>query len=520
MGGGFMTTFEVPAAVGSMHAVQMDAALANTIGLHHTLASAVADLVDNSIDARARTIRVRILLADGAPVGLQVVDDGRGMDEAAVDAAMTYAGAREYSDTDLGHFGVGLKAASLSRADTVLICSRAAGATPVGRKLVRSGDMTAPLVGVLSPADAAARLDGIETGARRGTGTLIEWRDVRTFPSTRDPDEQRRWLQGAILDIRNHLGVVFHRLLARASAPRIKVDTFDVILGVTGVPRTVEVIDPFAYPFAGEPDFPQRLRIELPDGSEPIRAVAHIWPARSQAPQFKLGGDPGGKFQGIFAYRRDRLLQKGGWCGLWADRPGWELARIALDVVGTGGGHATINPEKSGLALSADLRRALETARCVVTGETLLEYLDVAAAVEKRGRARQRQPVTVVEPAGGLPGALLAGYADAVEFASGVAPIAIRWRWLPRRTVFEVDRSESELVLNRRYREALVGWDSDDPDDAPVVKALLHLLTNQLFQGSYLGPRAKAELAAWQEILYRAVHAQIDAGLGQQREDW
>ncbi|ADP84684.1 ATP-binding protein [Pseudofrankia inefficax] len=514
-----MTSFEVPAAVGAMQAVRMDPALANRIGLHHTLASAVADLVDNSIDARARAICIRILLASDAPVGLQVIDDGRGMDLAAVDAAMMYAGTRQYGDTDLGHFGVGLKAASLSQADTVLICSRARGATPVGRKLIRSGDTSSPLVGELNPADVEARIDGVATAMRFVTGTLIEWRDVRTFPSTRDPDEQRRWLQDAMLKIRNHLGVVFHRLLARPSGPRITLETWDVVAGAGGIPRRVEITNPFAYPVSGDPDFPQRLRIDLPDGSEPVRAVVHVWPARSQAPEFKLGGDPGVKFQGIFAYRRDRLLQIGGWCGLWADRPGWELARIALDIVGTGGGHATINPEKSGLTLSADLRRALETATCVTTGENLLDYLDVAAGVEKRGRARQRQPITVVEPDGGLPDAVLRGYGEAVEFDRGVPPIAIRWRWLQRRRVFDVDREKAELVLNRRYREALVGWESEDPDDAPVLKTLLHLLTNQFFQGTYLGPRGKAELAAWQEILYRAVHAQIDAGLGPPKED-
>ncbi|MDP9225112.1 MAG: ATP-binding protein, partial [Actinomycetota bacterium] len=86
---------DIPKAT-DLRPVDLDPKLLNIIGLHHSLATALADLVDNSLDAHAGTIRIRFLMDGAAPVGLQVIDDGDGMDDRLIDRAMTYAGTREY----------------------------------------------------------------------------------------------------------------------------------------------------------------------------------------------------------------------------------------------------------------------------------------------------------------------------------------------------------------------------------------------------------------------------------------
>ncbi|MGY1701420.1 ATP-binding protein [Geodermatophilus sp. SYSU D00766] len=488
----------------------MDLALVNTIGLHHSLATAVADLVDNSLDATAGAIRVRFLLDGVAPVALQVIDDGYGMDSLTIDKAMTYAGRRDYHDTDLGHFGVGLKAASLSQANTVLVYSRAYGASAVGRMLVREGDMSSPRVGELSAGDAEQSLAEARFDFAGGSGTIVEWRDVRTFPATTDKGEQMRWLEGAVRDVRNHLGLVLHRLLD-GEGPRVLVDSQNIRNGELSAARAVTPIDPFGYRHSGDPDFPADLRLEMPDGSAPVSARAYVWPPRSQDPGFKLGGRPGEDAQGFFVYRRNRLLQGGGWCDLWGPRPEWGLARVELDLGSTADAHVTINPEKSGITFSSDLRRALEKATCAGTGLTFTEYLQRAAGEDKRSRQRQRRPITVVEPRGGLHASVLDSYQDAVEFDPDAAPIDLVWRTLPPDQVFEIDLDNAVLALNLRYRTVLVGHPSLDTDDAPVLKTLLHLLANRYFDSSYLGAKEKRELDAWQAILLAAVRAQ--AGL-------
>lgn len=503
-----MGTASVPDATG-LQPVDLDPALVNSIGLHHSLPTAIADLVDNSLDAHAGVIRIRFLLDGTAPIGVQVIDDGTGMGETAINAAMTYAGTRAYHETDLGHFGVGLKAASLSQADVVLIYSRAYGSTPVARKLLRSDEGRPPRVGVIDPSVAADRLDAVDIGEPLETGTIVEWRDVRTFPTTQDDDERTRWLEGAVRDIRAHLGLVLHRILPDGG-PAIAVDTIDLATGSCGVAREVIPIDPFGYRRSGDPDFPQQLDIRMPDDSQPVRARAHIWPPGSQDPGYKIGGQPGEEHQGLFVYRRNRLLQIGGWCDLWADRRDWALARVEVELTPAAPRHVTINPEKSGLELSADLRRALESALCVPSGLSFNDYLDRAAGEERRSRSRKRRPVTVVEPRFGLPPSVLEAYRDAVEFYPNFEAVDIRWRTLPNHEVFRVNLNHRVLELNLRYREVLAGGPSLDSQDVPVFKTLMHLLTDRYFAGLQFGDRDKREIKAWQAILLSAVRAQAD----------
>src|SRR5690242_7125775 len=91
--------------------LEPDPGLIKSLGMHHTLDSAVADLVDNCIDAGARRVLIIFDTEDSQPVGLQVVDDGHGMSGPEADAAMRLGRQRNYEANAQGHFGIGLKAA-------------------------------------------------------------------------------------------------------------------------------------------------------------------------------------------------------------------------------------------------------------------------------------------------------------------------------------------------------------------------------------------------------------------------
>src|SRR5690349_16023550 len=86
--------------------------------LGYTLESAIADLVDNSIDAGAGRVDINFHWS-GSDSYITVVDDGRGMTEAELQTAMAIAarGPRSSrSAAELGRFGMGLKTASFSQA--------------------------------------------------------------------------------------------------------------------------------------------------------------------------------------------------------------------------------------------------------------------------------------------------------------------------------------------------------------------------------------------------------------------
>src|SRR4051794_20441548 len=114
-----------------------DAGLVKALGTHHTFESAIADLVDNAVDANASRVSVRLLTKDDRLVQVEIVDDAQGMDSDRVDDAMTLGHQREYGAHDLGHFGVGMKAASFSHSDVLTVWSSREAATPVGRRIRR-----------------------------------------------------------------------------------------------------------------------------------------------------------------------------------------------------------------------------------------------------------------------------------------------------------------------------------------------------------------------------------------------
>ena len=59
------------------------------------------------------------------------------------------------------------------------------------------------------------------------------------------------------------------------------------------------------------------------------------------------------------------------------------------------------------------------------------------------------------------------------------------------------------LWLNVKYRGTASG-ERRSVNDAPLLKALLYLLVEDVFKGEYLGARDKDNIELWQEILTAA----------------
>lgn len=489
----------------SRRQVDPDPSITSAIGRHHSLATAVADLVDNSIDAGARHILVRFVTRNGQAEGLEVIDDGKGMDSQTVDVAMTYGRKRDYGQSDLGHFGIGLKAASLSQADTLVVWSRRFGAPPVGRRIRRSTIDTGPIVESFATPDAESRMRAAEVDFDLDSGTLVEWFDVRTFLRSSDHQEQNAWLEQAIQDVLTHLGLVMHRILERRDVT-VTIEISDEF--GSGIPRKVTPLDPFSYDHSGAPAYPADYLVDVPSGQTTARA--HVWPSDSRSrPGFVLAGRGPLETQGLYVYRNDRLLQAGGWCDLTMRTAELHFARMSIDISDQIERHVTINPEKTGVVLDSTLKDALLAARAK-DGRTFRSFLEAAEGRSQESRRRTSRPVTVIEPGGGLPATVLNAFEETTEFDLDEESVDIRWVTLPPDEFFRVDRETRRLSLNVRYREAVVGQRSLDPTDAPVVKSLLFLLLNSHFAGSLRGAREKRLEAAWQRVLIAAAQAQVD----------
>ncbi len=85
---------------------------------------ALADIVDNSIDADAKTIAIKVHSKQGQ-IQITIADRGRGMSRSVLDEAMRLGSLTERNQrSDLGKFGMGLVTASLSLARKCHVLTR------------------------------------------------------------------------------------------------------------------------------------------------------------------------------------------------------------------------------------------------------------------------------------------------------------------------------------------------------------------------------------------------------------
>jgi hypothetical protein len=480
-----------------------DPRIVEGLGRNHSFETAIADLVDNSLDGGARNILIRFVRNETGPVGVYIVDDGRGMNETEIDLAMTLGGRRDYRSSDLGHFGVGLKASSLGQAKSLTVVSRMRGHAPVARRLNAERISDAFECEILMDSVADGILNRSWGHFEMETGTVVIWSEVRSFPSFVQGTDPEGFLGETVEQLARHLGLIFHRFLKRGDLC-ITIDQEDADSGAVGAPFPVQPVDPFAYSNSGESSYPRALTAEC-DGKS-LELACHIWPGRSNRANFKLLGGAGADFQGFFVYRNDRLIQPGGWNGLVQAKPELQLARVAVDISASGNSFFEMNPEKTQVSPTDLFRRSLHAAR---EGDVAFsDFLDDASEAYKDSRKRVRVRLPVVPPGPGIAPGVKSALVDEFDFIKGADPIEIRWDDFDDETFFEVEKQGHLVRLNRRYRGLLTRGERGSLNDAPVVKTLLYLLIESTMQGDYFGPRDRDNLSIWQAVLTAAAESE------------
>jgi hypothetical protein len=475
------------------------------IGLNHALETALADIVDNSIDAGASRVLIRFMRNGTRLLGIDIVDDGIGMDDEAIDKAMTIGGTKNYEIGDLGHFGLGLKAASLGQAGSLTVISRSGGKA-VGRRWLLAKASEGFECDRVDADFADSQLDRDWQFVTPSTGTLVRWAEVKSFPVSTKSSVVEGYLEGAVQRVRQHLGIVFHRLI-ESSRIELSVDVQDLDSGESGPLFLIEPINPFGYLRSGKGGYPKTVTTQWRDHQ--LSLVCHIWPGRSQLPNFRLPGGRPEEFQGFFFYRNQRLLQRGGWNGLVNPERNLQLARVAIDIDESLDELFSMNPEKTQVQAGSGFGDAVETAK-LGRGLTFDRFLEDARTVFHESRKRKRERAKVVPPGRGFAPRVRKAIARELEPIPGEDPVDIRWEDLAEDVFFEVDRDEHVIWINKRFRWAVLGDRDASLNDAPLVKALLYLLAEDLFHGAYLGAKDKDNIELWQSILTSAAEAELE----------
>lgn len=324
--------------------------------------AAVADLVDNSIDADARNIDVTIS-AEGARSWVRVSDDGTGMSSGRLEEAMRYGSSRDYGEEDLGAFGLGLKTASLSQCRRLTVATRS---SPRGRIAVRRWDL-----------DHVARTDAWELERltpgscpqylveplNGGSGTVVLWEKLDRILEYAQPDGRAAMgrLEAIGAEIREHLEMVFHRFLSgelRRGRSRIAM-TLDG--------TWLEPWDPFTRSEPATRELPRQwLPLRSGGRTHRVSIKPYILPNQIQfsSPEAHIlaaGPKRWNRQQGLYIYRRDRLIQSGGWNRLRTMDEHSKLARIAVNVPPSADSAFRTNVSKMSVLLPPEIRPALRT---------------------------------------------------------------------------------------------------------------------------------------------------------------
>ena len=331
-------------------------------GLGYTTGTALADIVDNSISARGRSVSIRFAW-DGDASHVAILDDGAGMDAGELDAAMRLgerSPLESRAESDLGRFGLGLKTASFSQCRRVTVASMRHGLMNCLRWDL---DVLAS-----SPDHGWHLLEGTEPGSERlldpllaaGKGTLVLWERLDRIVT---PGFSEQNLLDLVDEVERHLAMVFHRYLGGSHTP--------LRIAING--RAVEPWDPF---LGNHPATWSSPVERIPTHGGNVVVQCHVLPHKDHlTPRQELSAaGPHGwtAQQGFHVYRNRRLLLAGSWLGLghgrsWTKEEAHRLARIRLDVRNSADADWKIDIRKSiaspPVSLRPDLTRLAEDTR-------------------------------------------------------------------------------------------------------------------------------------------------------------
>jgi len=325
--------------------------------------AAVADVVDNSIEARATKINIDVR-SEGEESWVRIADNGVGMRPAQIREALRYGTTREYDAKQaLGKFGLGLKTASMSQCQHLTVASRSNAARI--EIAAHSWDLAHVAATDRWEILEASRDENRElwTGPLNGsTGTVVLWRRLDRILGFKNPygGMAKKRLEGMCRELEGHLAMVFHRYLAGDGGRR------KVRVAVNGT--AVRPWDPFVRGEAGTRRLePVTLHFNHEGAEGEILIEPYVVPhqddfSSSEAHAAAAGPLRWNRQQGFYIYRANRMIQSGGWSNLRTMDEHTKLARVALSFEPRLDDAFRINVAKMRVQLPRQLREQIDKA--------------------------------------------------------------------------------------------------------------------------------------------------------------
>jgi hypothetical protein len=316
----------------------------------YSLETAISDIIDNSVTARARRIQLITETYSDEPY-IAIIDDGGGMTEDELVAAMRPGSQNPLATRDkpdLGRFGLGLKSASFSQ------CRRL---TVVSKKDGQACAAIWDLDDVAKRNQWAVQLPDHVTGIPAvdhlgATGTLVLWQklDRLTGGLSYNAAKRAEIINHRIAETERHLRLVFHRFMEESKPLQILLNG-----------RKLLPLDPFARRSPATIIDPEE-RLALPGGDVEIQSFT--LPHHKQISKIDwddIAGPEGHlKSQGFYLYRGKRLIVYGTWFGLCRQSELTKLSRVRIDIPNSMDADWKIDVKKSSAQLPPIVRERLK----------------------------------------------------------------------------------------------------------------------------------------------------------------
>ncbi|TDA62493.1 ATP-binding protein [Sulfuricurvum sp. IAE1] len=327
----------------------------------YSLETAIADIIDNSITAKASEVCITAHF-EMENSYIAIVDNGIGMNEAQLREAMhlgSFDPAFNRDSKDLGRFGLGLKTASFSQAGKLTVIS-AQNKKFSGRcwNLEHIADTETWEIEVLHGSDIKKIQ---EIASLANTGTIVLWENLYRLVDNKSKRKPQDIFWEHIELAREHLGLVFHRYLTGESG-----------LKKLAIKINEDQILPFN-PFegAGKP-YPE-------ENFYNIKMQAYLLPHHSKTTpeQYRKMAGPDGylKSQGFYVYRNARLLISGTWFRLISQSEATKLARVQIDLPNSEDYEWSIDVKKSQAVPPEAIRIQLKRTIDKITSQASKVYI-------------------------------------------------------------------------------------------------------------------------------------------------
>lgn len=348
----------------------------------YSVETAIADLIDNSITAKASEIKITYGI-DRYSSFVRVEDNGKGMNEKELLNAMkigSFNPLHARHENDLGRFGLGLKTASFSQCRRLTVKTR----NKSGKEFIRCWDLDF----VADKKDWVLLRDCADTKSENivsefsvdGAGTIILWEKLDRLVESGELKSDKEHFYRKFDNVKKHLGITFHRFI----------EAYEVSISVNT--EEVEAFNPFNVSV----DVPstELQEEQLSIRNQQIKIQPFVLPHES-----KLSLDERKELQiikgwtehqGIYLYRNRRLIADGTWLDLnFRKKESQRLCRICIDIPNTLDTEWQIDVKKASAKIPDVIRKRIKSICFSSIEKAIKIYTTRGAYIRRKGQKKE-----------------------------------------------------------------------------------------------------------------------------------